>query len=63
MVTLMGGTDNGIGPFLYVMGLTGFPTAPTCSPGGFVAYAPILQYNTPLQASRRPCSFSTLRTL
>jgi hypothetical protein len=47
-VTLMGGTNNGIGPFLYVTGLAGFPTAPTCTPGGFVAYAPILQYNTPL---------------
>lgn len=47
-VALMGSTDNGIGPFLYRLGLTGFPTAPTCSPGGFVVDAPILQYNTPL---------------
>lgn len=47
-VVLMGGTNNGIGPFLYRLGLTGFPTAPTCSPGGFVTYPPILQYNTSL---------------
>jgi uncharacterized protein (TIGR03437 family) len=47
-VALMGSTNNGIGPFLYRTGLTGFPTAPTCSPGGFVIDSPILQYNTPL---------------
>jgi hypothetical protein len=47
-VALMGSTGNGIGPFLYMTGLSGFPTAPTCTPGGFVVYAPILQYNTPL---------------
>jgi uncharacterized protein (TIGR03437 family) len=47
-VVLSGATNNGLGPFLYRLGLSGFPTAPTCSPAGFVAYAPILQYNTPL---------------
>jgi uncharacterized protein (TIGR03437 family) len=47
-VVLAGSTGNGIGPFLYHLGLTGFPTGPTCSPGGFVVYPPILQYNTPL---------------
>jgi uncharacterized protein (TIGR03437 family) len=47
-VALMGSTNSGIGPFLYRVGLTGFPTAPTCSPGGFVIDPAILQYNTPL---------------
>jgi uncharacterized protein (TIGR03437 family) len=47
-LVLMGSTNNGIGPFLYKLPLTGFPAAPTCTPGGFVVYNPILEYNTQL---------------
>jgi uncharacterized protein (TIGR03437 family) len=56
-VVFMGSTNNGIGPFLYRTGLTGFPTSPTCSPGGFVVYGPILQYNTLLPGETATVQF------
>jgi hypothetical protein len=34
--------------FLYLTGLTGVPTGPTCSPNGYIEFNPVLQYNTPL---------------
>jgi hypothetical protein len=62
-VALLGSTNSGIGPFLYITGLTGFPTGPLCSPNGYLTYPPILQYNTPLPGEPPTVQFFYARSL
>jgi hypothetical protein len=46
-VVFQGATDGGL-CFLFQTPLTGIPTGPTCSPNGYIAYGPLVSYNTPL---------------
>jgi hypothetical protein len=46
-ITFLGGTDGGE-LYLFVTPLTGIPTGPPCEPNGYIGYAPLVAYNTPL---------------
>jgi hypothetical protein len=46
-IVFVGGDDGG-GYYLFVTPPTGIPLGPTCQPNGYIAYAPLVAYNTPL---------------
>jgi hypothetical protein len=46
-IVFVGGDDGG-GDYLFVTPLTGIPLEPSCGSNGYIAYLPLVAYNTPL---------------
>jgi hypothetical protein len=61
-VVFLGSTNQGV-LFLFQTPLTGIPTGPTCSPNGYIAYGPLVAYNTPLPDPGVFLVYSSLLTL
>ena len=61
-IAFMGGTNTGL-VYLFVTPLTGIPTGPACQPNGYIAYAPLVAYDTPLPDPGVSLFYDALLTL